>query len=230
MGVFQQRASGGKGGGEGFEKAPPGNHPAVLVAIVDMGTQVREYGGEEKAQRRAYFVWELVTEKMSGTKDRNHLVGIDLTVSLNEKAKLRQWIEARVGKKMPEDADYDILKELGKPCLLNVVEKTSAGGKTFPKIEGVAALPKGMPVPAAQHEPFSWSLEDFERVGEIELPAWITELWLYGKPVTEHIMDSVEIQDALRKTQSEKTRKANEDKFVDAMSGTAPAEVEDAPF
>ena len=37
--------SDGKGGG--FEKAPPGTHPAVLVGIIDLGHQWQDpYGGE----------------------------------------------------------------------------------------------------------------------------------------------------------------------------------------
>lgn len=182
MSVWTQKAS-SKGTGDGFEKAPPGNHQAVLVAIVDMGTQLNEYGGKQNWQRRAYFVWELVTEKMSGTKDRNHLVAIDLTVSLNEKAKLRKWIEARNGKKMPEGADYDIRKELGKPCLLNVVHNASG----FPKIEGMSAVPKGLQVPAPQNPAFTWSLEDYEQEGTIDLPEWVESHWLYGEPISEHI-------------------------------------------
>src|SRR5262245_53647672 len=107
-------------GGDGFEKAPPGNHPAILVGVIDMGHQRTEYAGKEKWQRRAFFIWELTNEKMSGTKDRNHLIGIDLTISLSEKAKLRQWVESRTGKNLGND-DYDIRQELGKPCFLAVV-------------------------------------------------------------------------------------------------------------
>src|SRR5688572_12457251 len=126
--AFQVKATKGEGG---YEKAPPGNHPAVLVAVVDMGTQESEYAGETKLQHRVYMVWELVTKKMTGV-DRNHAIGIDLTLSLNEKAKLRKWVEARTGRPIPEGGEYDVTKELGQPCLLNVVEKNG-----YPKVEGV---------------------------------------------------------------------------------------------
>lgn len=207
MGIFQQRAASG-GQGEGFEKAPPGNHMARLVAIVDMGTQKEEYGGVEKDKGKAYFIWELVTEKVSGTKDRNHLIGIALTLSrdgkLNEKSKLRLWIEARAGKKMADGTGYDILKELGQPCLLNVVHNE----KGYPKIEGLSALPKGMSCPPAQHQGFSWSLEDFEKEGDIELPEWVTGVWLFGEPITEHIMRSKEIKAALASAHKKKDEEA----------------------
>lgn len=208
MSAWVQTAS--KGGGEGFEKAPAGNHPAVLVAIVDMGTQSNEFGGKQTWQRRAYFIWELVSAKMSGTKDRNHLIGIDLTVSLNEKAKLRQWIEARKAKKMPEGANYDILKELGQPCLLNVVLNASG----YPKVNGVSAIPAGLTVPAAQHQPFSWSLEDYEKEGTIELPEWVETQWLYGEPISAHIRRCKEIANP-----DDGKPSADDDQLAAAMEG-----------
>lgn len=182
MSVWKQQA---KKGGDGNDKPPPGNHPAVLVAIVDLGTQKQEYQGKVSWQRRAMFVWELVMEKQAGFKDRNHLIGIDLTVSLNEKAKLRQWIEARVGRQIPEGGEYEIDKELGKPCLLSVVEKNG-----YPKVDGMKAVPKGMTVPPAQNAPFLWSLDDAPEDGSITLPDWLP--YLYGEPLADHIRRSKE--------------------------------------
>src|SRR5687768_1016144 len=112
-----------KGGG-GSVKAPAGNHRAVLVGIFDMGRQWQDgfQGAEGKWQHRAYFVWELVDEPIAGTA-KNHVIGIDLTLSLNEKAKLRKWIEARTGKAIPDGTPFDPTTELGQPCMLNVVMK-----------------------------------------------------------------------------------------------------------
>lgn len=220
------------GEGGGFEKAPPGNHPAVLVAIVDMGTQRQEYGGEEKWQRRAYFIWELVTEKMSGTKDRNHLIGIDLTVSLNEKAKLRQWIEARVGKKMPDEANYDISEELGKACLLSVM----ANAKGYPKVNGVAAMPKSLAsaMPKAQNPAFLWSLDDYEKEGSVDLPDWVESQWLYGEKISAHIYRCKEITGAAEK-ESRKAKDATHDaELSEALfpggRGVAAVDEEVIPF
>lgn len=179
MSVFTQTAKKGDGA---FVKAPPGNHPAVLVAIVDMGTQWQDgyQGAPGKWQRRAYFVWELVTKKIDGQPGRNHLIGIDLTVSFNEKAKLRKWVEARTGKAIPDGTSHDILAELGQPCLLNVMQKGD-----FPKIEAVSAIPDGLTVPPAKQPLFSWSLEDHARDDPISLPDWLP--WFYGKPLVESI-------------------------------------------
>lgn len=182
MGAWVQKAT--SKGGE-FEKPPVGNHPAVLVAIIDMGCQEQEYQGNVTYPHRAFFVWELVTEKMSGTTGRNHLIGIDLTVSLNLKAKLRQWIEARVGKQMPEDAEYDIAKELGKPCLLDVI----ANKKGYSVVNGMKGVPKGLVVGAPQNTPVSVTLDEF-RAGT-PIPEWLP--YLYGEPLADVINRCEEI-------------------------------------
>lgn len=161
-----------------FERAPAGNHPAVLVAMIGMGVQENEFNGQKTQQRRALFVWELVTEKNKAGK--NHIAAIDLTISLNEKAKLRGWIEARTGKPIPEGHEYDISKELGKPCLLSITEKNG-----YPKVSGMAAIPKGMETPKPSRTPFLWDVDQIGAGGEISLPDWIP--WLYGEPLKEHI-------------------------------------------
>lgn len=177
MGQWKTKPS--KGGDGEYEKAPAGNHPAVLVAMIDMGTQEQEFKGEIKELHRAFFCWELVGEKTKGGK--NHLIGMDLTVSLNERAKLRGWIEARIGRPLGEEEEYDFLQELGKPCLLNVVMNKSG----YPKVDGMSAVPKGMTVPSPTFTVTSWHLDDYEATGKIDIPSWLP--YLYGESVTDHI-------------------------------------------
>lgn len=170
--------------GGDFVQPPAGNHPAVCVAIIDMGTQESEYQGEKREDERAYFIWELVNEKAPSGK--NFVIGIDLTNSLHEKAKLRKWIESRQGKKLAEDTDYSISEELGKPCLLNVIMKNG-----YPKIDGLGPVPKGMNVPAPAYTPLLWSLDDVKD-GKFSLPSWVP--YLYGESLIEHIKRCKELQ------------------------------------
>lgn len=183
MAFGTMKASNGTGGGT--ERAPAGNHPAVLVAIVDLGTQWNEgyQGGGGKWQHKAYFVWELVGKKQTGFKDRNHIIGIDLTLSFNEKAKLRKWVESRTGKKIPDGADFDILGELGQPCLLNVVMN-----KDYPKIEGVSAIPDGLTMAPALLKPAAWELDE-KNLGAI--PEWCP--WLYGVAIPDVVRQCKEL-------------------------------------
>lgn len=178
------KASGGQGG-VGTEKAPSGNHPAVLVGLIDLGTQlVPGFQGEpDKYQRRIYYVYELVTKKVTGV-GRNHTVAIDLTFSFHEKSKMRKWVEARTGRKVGDNTEYDITQELGRPVLLNVVENKNG----YPKIEGVTAIPDGLPVPPPGYKPTAWKLGDDMGL----IPDWLP--YLYGRPIPDVIRDSKEMK------------------------------------
>lgn len=185
--VWQQKASKG-GDGAGFAKAPPGNHPARLVAIVDMGTQWSDgfQGAAGKWRRTAYFVWELVTKPVEGQPGRNTLIACDLTLSLVEKAKLRKWVEARTGRAIPDGGAFDISSELGQPCLLNVVMKGE-----YPKIDNVSGVPDGMTVAAAKTTPLLFQLDPAHPEQIDVLPDWLP--WFYGAPVGDKIKESKEL-------------------------------------
>jgi hypothetical protein len=178
--MFKLKTSKNVGGGEGgYAKAPAGNHPAVLVGIIDLGTQLEEFQGESKWRHQVYLVWELVEEPVDGV-DRNHVIAAVTTLSMNEKAKLRKWIEARRGKPLGDDQEFELSEELGQPCLLNVVMKGD-----WPKVEGVSAILRGMQVKAPKSKLFTWSLETYQRGTPIEIPDWVP--YFYGRPVTEQI-------------------------------------------
>jgi hypothetical protein len=176
--------SDGKGGG--FERAPAGTHPAVLVGIIDLGQQWQDpFGGEGEGrwEHRLYYVYELVTKKRAGMAG-NHLIAIDLKLSMHEKAKMRQWVEARTGKKIPDGTAYDVSEELGKPCLLQVLEKNG-----YPKIGGVMGIPDGLNVPAPVTTPTAWKL-DPAKVDAI--PDWVP--YLYGQSIKDVIRNCKEIK------------------------------------
>jgi hypothetical protein len=167
------------------EKPPAGNHAAVCVAVIDMGHQWQEPFNKDEDKGywswRAFFVWELVNEQIAATK-KNHVIGIDLTLSVKDTAKLYKWVLARTGK--APGVGFDPTSELGQPCMLSVIEKNK-----YPKVDGMAALPKGMPPPAPTYTPVAVSLDEF-RAGAV-LPEWVP--WLYGSPLEDHIKACREI-------------------------------------
>ena len=175
------------GGGGKREKAPAGNHLAVLVAVIDMGHQWQEpYEAGDKGywSRRAYFVWELCDEKIAGT-DKNHVVAIDLTLSRRDTSKVAKWYKARTGQEIPDP--YNPTAELGQHCMLNVV----ANAKGYPKVDGLTAVPKALAgrLPAPTYPLTAVSLSQFQ--GGAVLPDWLP--WLYGNPVEDHVRASREI-------------------------------------
>lgn len=173
-----------RGQGE-YEKPPAGNHHAVLVAIIDLGNQWNQFGTQPgKFQWRGYFVWELLNEKKAdGTP---HLIATDLTISFNEKAKLAKWIKARTGKDVPESGEFDISTELGQPCFLNVVMDGD-----WPKIDTMAAVPKGVPTPKPHYQPTAWRLAEYQTSGVNKIPSWAP--YFYGSPIGEYVKVSREI-------------------------------------
>lgn len=183
-----------KGDGSGrYPKAPPGSHPAVLVAMVDMGTHDTGFtkdSGAPQIQRKLWLLWELVSEEIPGT-GRNHLIDAAVTFSLNEKATLRKWIEARTGKPLSENADHDILSELGQPCLLNVVMQGD-----YPKVGSVGGVPRGFTIPAPKNTPIAVSLDDYRERGADAIPAWVNSHWHYGRPIAEHVKECDELKPA----------------------------------
>jgi hypothetical protein len=171
-------------GGGSSEKAPPGNHLAVLVGIIDLGTQEHSYQGKTSWRRDVFLVWELVSKKIAGTT-KNHLISAAVTLSLAEKATLRKWIESRRGKKIADGEAVELGDELGKGCLLNVV----LSDKGYPRVDGVASIPDGLPEPKASYSPVAIDLDQFKSGAEI--PDWVP--WHYGSPVVDHIKGSREL-------------------------------------
>lgn len=176
-----------KGNGGPIEKAPAGTHPAVLVALIDLGTQWQPAftpGEAGKYQHRLYWVYELPMEKKANGE--SHVIAIDLTWSLNEKAKMRQFIEARLGRKIAEGEKYDVSAELGQAVFLSVM----ANDKGYPKITNVSALPKSFPVPAPTYPLTTWQL-DRRNPDFAALPSWLP--YLYGKSIKDVIESCEEL-------------------------------------
>jgi hypothetical protein len=185
MSAWTLRANSSTGGR--YPKAPLGNHLGVLVALVDLGTQQSRYPGEEVWLPRVYMLWELPTKEILGT-GRNHLIGTDVTNSLNAKAKLRQWFQALLGRPIADGEDVKVDAVLGKPCLLTVGEK---GG--YPRVAVVGAVPEGITVPPPKNIPVAVSLADFQKNGPGAIPAWVDGHWHFGRPISAHVRECREI-------------------------------------
>ena len=129
--------------GAEFEKAPEGNHVAVCYRVIDIGTQVVEYKGQTKHQRKVQVSWELSDELMED--GRPFTIHNRYTWSMHEKSNLRAHLEAWRGKKFADsdfgDDGFDVENLLGKCCMLQIVHSESG----YANIAAVAAMPKGQP-------------------------------------------------------------------------------------
>lgn len=152
-----------------FAPPPSGTHVAICYRFIDLGTQIVEWQGSKKTQRKVLISWELPTELMED--GRPFTISKRYTWSMSDKASLRHDLEAWRGKSFTE-ADFigpnrfDIKNILGKACLLTIVHVTK-DGNTYANIKGVSALPKGMGAPAPVSESVYLALTPEEFDGDV---------------------------------------------------------------
>ena len=96
-----------------FEMCPAGAHLAVCYQVIDLGTQLTNYQGKEKQQRKVFIGWELPNELMED--GRPFVVGKRYTFSSYERATLRMHLESWRGSKFSDDeiSGFNIRNLLG---------------------------------------------------------------------------------------------------------------------
>lgn len=172
------------GSGEGYEKPPAGNHPAVCVAIIDLGTHQEAFKGEEpKPVHKLWIVWELPGEKVSGYRDKNHTIAREFSLTMTPKSHLRQYVKQWFGKEPPDGKPFDPAVLLGHACLLNIIHTE----KGYAQVNGIGPLPKGMPKPVPQNKGFVWFIGCGQDVPNQD---WIP--YRFGKPLGEYIRTATE--------------------------------------
>lgn len=137
-----------------FEACPAGNHGALLIRIVDIGTQVGEYKGEKTVRRQEIWTWEVPLELREDGQP--FIISKFYTASLGEKSNLYKDLKNWLGKAPANDLNPQDL--LGKACQIQVNMKEDTG-KT--SIGTVASLTKGVTLPKKPHNPLVFfSLRD----------------------------------------------------------------------
>jgi hypothetical protein len=161
------------------EAIEAGNYPAILIALVDLGTQESEYKGVVSYRREIFLAWEIPGEKGAP------VLGKAFSATLSAKSNLGKWLSAlaRDGK-IPGDG-INLLDLLGKPCLLQVsneMKKNTEGQeRTYNGLTTVSRLPKEMTAPKATRKPLVVNLDDKE------IPDWLPRS--YG-----HLLEEVRDQ------------------------------------
>lgn len=152
-----------KEAGGDYTPCPTGNHTAICVSVIDLGTQLKDYSGEVKERREIQIEWEVCEELRDDGQP--YKLRKTYTFSSSEKSNLRKDLESWRGVKFTDKdlgpGGFQISDVLGKPCLLNVVH-TERKGNVYPDIASLARLPKGMPVPKPVQELILFSLEPGE--------------------------------------------------------------------
>lgn len=167
-------------GGDAPAAIEAGNYPAILVALVDLGTQESEYKGVVHYRRELFLAWEIPGEEGAP------VLGRSFAASLTPKSNLGKWLAAlsKEGRIPPEGIDLRVL--LGKPCLLQVsaqTKQTENGERTYNALVTVSRMPKGMAVPAAKRKHVVIGLDD-------EIPDWLPRS--YGRLLGDIRSESAE--------------------------------------
>ena len=189
--MFIPQPSGGD-----FTPPPQGTHLAICYRLIDLGTQMIEWKGTKKTQRKVMISWELPGELMTEGEKAGQPFAISrrYTWSMSDKATLRHDLEAWRGRAFTE-ADFsgpnrfNAKNIIGKPCLLTIVHDTRENN-TYANIKGVTALPKGMPVPEPVNPPMYFSLEkEFFDAAVLEALSDKLKETIKGSPEYHELMD-----------------------------------------
>ena len=141
-----------------------GAHIAICVSVIDLGMQTVQWQGTIKEQHKVMLTWEIPDETiLVDGEERPRVISKEYTLSLNEKAKLREHLEAWRGKKFSDDEldGFDLQNVLGKPCLLQVLHND----RGYANISAVMSVPKGTTVAPSNTETTCFDLSD---------PGWLT--------------------------------------------------------
>lgn len=163
-----------------------GNHPAVLVGLVDLGTHEEDYQGKKYNARKILLCWELVAEHKSDGTPFIVAQSYNLMAKVGAKAGLRKLLEGWRGKPMADGEKLNLASLVGKPCLINIGHGKSAKGNEYAKILGVTPLVKGMSIPKPANEGFLYEITSDPK----EIPEWVP--YLFGQPIVDIIEESRE--------------------------------------
>ena len=154
------------GNGTTFEPIPAGTYGATCVSMIHVGACEETVQGKTRKANRVYLTFEVPEVTFEDAESGEELprkVGVELTLSMNEKATLRKFLDSWRGKAFTnaEAESFDVTKLLGKPCMLTITEKTAASGNVYNKITGTAKAPKGLTVPAPTTDLFEFNFDLF---------------------------------------------------------------------
>lgn len=137
-----------KDAGGGFAPHSEGQFAMVCVDVVNLGINVEQYAGQEPHEAAKVA---LVFASGERQEDKTlTVVATEMTLSANEKANLRKFLESWRGKSYTADqvqAGLPISKLHTQPALISIEHVTTKRGRLFAKITSISPLPKAMPAP-----------------------------------------------------------------------------------
>jgi hypothetical protein len=145
--------------------------------FVDLGLQDTNFGTKHKI----YLRWQIPSLRMKWEKEGvEHegpmAIGSKFTLSLHEKATLRQILQSWRGKAFTPDElkKFDVTTILGKACLITVTHSPKDGGGVYANVGAVAKLPQGIPAPTMEGEPLLYDSDNLTTFDKLR--PWLQDL------------------------------------------------------
>jgi hypothetical protein len=148
--------------GKEFTPIPADNYPGVCIGVIDLGTHMDSYQGQEpKPNRKVKIQWELPSHRKEDGKTA--VMSARYNLSFYENSGLRKMLNAWLGNDWPERFKGQSLQFLiGLPAMVNVEcgpSKRDPNRKTN-WVGSVTRYPKGMPAPEPEKDTFWLDLDD----------------------------------------------------------------------
>lgn len=159
--------------------APKGNHLAICVRILDLGTQREDWKGKEKLNRKVRFGFELPEERHVFSEEKGEqpfMVDTTYNLSSFDGSNFYKTMESWNGE--APDENFDIEDMLGKPCMVNITH-TKKEDKVYANIESITPVPKAVlkaGVPDPENPLTYWSVENGRNAIFKELPDFLKKI------------------------------------------------------
>lgn len=171
-----------------FALPNPGNHLAICSGVIHIGTGPETYEGHTKMQDRVVVLVELVKTNHVFDEKKGpepFIVRQKYTNSMGTTAKLRKVLEGWRGEPFTNDEaqKFNIFSIAGAPCMVNIIKKTSAGGKDRVEIQSISQVPEELieNFPAQRTKMLVWGFpnigkgEKFDTEGFNRIPTFFQE-------------------------------------------------------
>ena len=166
--------------GDNESKYPPlgaGTYGAVCSGVIDIGTHITEWNGEQKTRNQLILMFDLPDETIEvDGKKMPRCLSLKLTKSKHENSTLRKHLIAWRGRDFTDEElnDFSLSKLLGVPVTIGVVQKEYKG-KRYANISTLGKAIKGTDLKATRKIYFD--MKDPDSFGAIDdLPKWIVKL------------------------------------------------------
>lgn len=158
--------------GGDFTPAPSGTHLARCIGCVSLGTQ-QPNSPQFSAAFKVMLIFELPDELLENGKAMT--VSMERTCSLSEKATLRHDLESWRGRPFTKEelSGFDVAQVVDVPCMLSVIHKQSAKGKTYAAITAISKLPKAVSAKPRVNDLVRYEIEDGKNKVYESLPEFV---------------------------------------------------------